>query len=53
MLPQDVSLTVSAGGQLSNPVKFTVTAPVASATAAGSTAGNGTGAPAEAAARVG
>ena len=52
-LPQDVSLTVPAGGQLSNPVKFTVTAPVASTTTAGSTTGNGTGAPAEAAVGVG
>ena len=41
-LPKAVSLTLSAGGQLSNPVKFTVTAPVASTT----TAGNGAGAPA-------
>jgi hypothetical protein len=48
-LPQAVSLAVSAGGQLSNPVTFTVTAPVAGATVTG----NGAGSPADAAAAVG
>jgi hypothetical protein len=48
-LPKAVSLTLSAGGQLSNPVKFTVTAPVASTT----TVGNGASAPAGAATAVG
>jgi hypothetical protein len=48
-LPRAVSLTLSAGGQLSNPVKFTVTAPVASTT----TVGNGASAPAGAATAVG